>query len=161
MHRIRRLWLAGTLAALLSTTGAAFAATSAQAASGCKVTYTISSSWSGGFGANVDITNLGDPVNGWRLTWTYGAGQTIQQLWNGSYTQSGANVTVTNAAYNGAIGTNASVSFGFNGSWTGSNPVPTNFALNGVACGDTPPPTTAPPTTTPPPTTAPPTTTPP
>ncbi|MFD6636978.1 family 43 glycosylhydrolase [Micromonospora chalcea] len=168
MHRIRRLWTASLLAALLTTTGAAFVASSAQAASGCRVTYTISSSWSGGFGANVDITNLGDPVNGWQLTWTYGAGQTIQQLWNGSYTQSGANVTVTNAAYNGAIGTNASVSFGFNGGWTGNNPVPTNFALNGVACGDTPPTTTPSPTTspttspsptnspTPPPTTTPP-----
>ncbi|MEU7714255.1 family 43 glycosylhydrolase [Micromonospora chalcea] len=168
MHRIRRLWPASLLAALLTTTGAAFVASSAQAASGCRVTYTISSSWSGGFGANVDITNLGDPVNGWQLTWTYGAGQTIQQLWNGSYTQSGANVTVTNAAYNGAIGTNASVSFGFNGGWTGNNPVPTNFALNGVACGDTPPTTTPSPTTspttspsptnspTPPPTTTPP-----
>ncbi|MBB5114917.1 beta-xylosidase [Micromonospora echinospora] len=170
MHRIRRLWTASLLAALLTTTGAAFVASSAQAASGCRVTYTISSSWSGGFGANVDITNLGDPVNGWQLTWTYGAGQTIQQLWNGSYTQSGANVTVTNAAYNGAIGTNASVSFGFNGGWTGNNPVPTNFALNGVACGDTPPttspspsPTTSPTTSpsptnspTPPPTTPPP-----
>ncbi|MGC4903360.1 family 43 glycosylhydrolase [Micromonospora echinospora] len=149
MHRIRRLWTASLLAALLTTTGAAFVASSAQAASGCRVTYTISSSWSGGFGANVDITNLGDPVNGWQLTWTYGAGQTIQQLWNGSYTQSGANVTVTNAAYNGAIGTNASVSFGFNGGWTGNNPVPTNFALNGVACGDTPPTTSPSPTTSP------------
>ncbi|WP_374198071.1 family 43 glycosylhydrolase [Micromonospora sp. PLK6-60] len=146
---MRRLWLAGTLAALISTTGAAIVATSAQAASGCRVTYTITNSWSGGFGANVDITNLGDPVNGWRLTWTYGAGQTIQQLWNGSYTQSGANVTVTNASYNGAIGTNASVSFGFNGSWTGSNPVPTTFALNGVTCGDTPPTATPPVTDTP------------
>jgi hypothetical protein len=62
--------------------------------------------------------------------------------------------------YNGAIATNGSVSFGFNGSWTGSNPVPTSFAVNGVACtgstGPTTPPTTAPttpPTT--PPTTAP------
>src|SRR5512144_1630881 len=70
--------------------------TAAQAATGCRVDYAVSSSWPGGFGANVTITNLGDAVNGWRLTWTFGAGQSITQLWNGTYTQSGANVTVTN-----------------------------------------------------------------
>src|SRR5512139_2862569 len=35
------------------------------AASGCRVTYTVTNEWQGGFGANVDVTNLGDPVNGW------------------------------------------------------------------------------------------------
>jgi hypothetical protein len=40
-------------------------------------------------------------------------------------------VTVTNAPYNA---TAANTSFGFNGSWTGSNPVPTTFALNGTTC---------------------------
>jgi hypothetical protein len=34
-------------------------------------------------------------------------------------------VTVANAGYNGAIGPNASVTFGFIGSWTGSNSAPT------------------------------------
>ncbi|MFD0819557.1 arabinofuranosidase catalytic domain-containing protein, partial [Micromonospora zhanjiangensis] len=80
---------------------------------------------------------------------------------NGSYTQTGTQVTVTNASYNGNLGTGASTSFGFNGSWTGSNPAPTSFALNGVTCnGGTTPPSTPPPTTsgptTPPPTTPPP-----
>ncbi|MFC4110868.1 arabinofuranosidase catalytic domain-containing protein, partial [Micromonospora zhanjiangensis] len=131
------------------------------AAAGCQVSYTVSSQWQGGFGANVAITNLGDPITSWRLTWTFGAGQTIQQLWNGSYTQTGTQVTVTNASYNGNLGTGASTSFGFNGSWTGSNPAPTSFALNGVTCnGGTTPPSTPPPTTsgptTPPPTTPPP-----
>ena len=58
-------------------------------------------------------------------------------------------------SYNAALATGASASLGFNGTWTGSNPVPTGFTLNNVACtGST---TTTPPTT---PTTAP-TTTPP
>ncbi|GLX10924.1 cellulose binding domain-containing protein [Microbispora sp. NBRC 16548] len=30
----------------------------------CRVTYTVTSQWPGGFGANVTIGNLGDPVNG-------------------------------------------------------------------------------------------------
>ncbi|MGC4837701.1 non-reducing end alpha-L-arabinofuranosidase family hydrolase [Micromonospora vinacea] len=129
------------------------------AAEGCSVNYAVSSQWQGGFGANVAITNLGDPLSSWTLTWSYGAGQTVTQSWNTSLTQSGAAVTAKNVGYNGAVPTNGTVSFGFNGSWTGSNPDPTSFALNGVACtgGTTTPPTTPPPTD-PPPTTPPPTT---
>ena len=94
------------------------------------------------------VTNLGDPVSSWKLVWSFTAGQTITQLWNGSYTQSGSQVTVSNAGYNGAIATNGMTSFGFNGAWTSGNPVPTSFALYGVTCtGSTV--TTAAPTTAP------------
>ena len=65
-------------------------------------------------------------------------------------TQSGAQVTARNASYNGTIATNGTVSFGFNGSWTGSNPAPASFALNGVACTggvSTSPPPSSPPAT--------------
>ncbi|MFB9240016.1 family 43 glycosylhydrolase [Plantactinospora siamensis] len=147
------------MAGVLSATGAAFA-TSAQAATGCQVRYTVSSEWQGGFGANVDITNLGDPVSSWTLTWSYAAGQTVGQYWNATITQSGAAVTARNVSYNGAIGTGATVSFGFNGSQNGSNPAPTNFVLNGTQCNGPVPPTSAPPTSTPP-TSAPPTSAPP
>ncbi|MEU7782291.1 non-reducing end alpha-L-arabinofuranosidase family hydrolase [Micromonospora parva] len=132
------------------------------AAEGCSVSYAVSSQWQGGFGANVAITNLGDPLSSWTLTWSYGAGQTVTQAWNTSLTQSGSAVTARNVSYNGSVPTNGTVSFGFNGSWTSSNPNPTSFALNGVTCtgGTTTPPTTPPPTT-PPPTDPPPTTPPP
>jgi hypothetical protein len=109
-------------------------ASPAQAAAGCHVDYAIASSWPGGFNANVTVTNSGEAVNGWRLTWTFGAGQSITQLWSGTVTQTGAQVAVTNAAYNAAIPAGGNVAFGFNGSWNGSNPVPTDFALNGTPC---------------------------
>ncbi|MFV2022975.1 cellulose-binding domain-containing protein, partial [Micromonospora sp. LOL_023] len=162
---LRRAAIAATALIVASTTAVA-GATQASAAAGCRVNYTISSQWSGGFGATIDITNLGHPISGWNLRFSFPAGQTITQLWNGSVSQSGSNVTITNASYNGNLATNATVSPGFNGTWNGSNPVPTSFTLNGTACtGSVPPPTTAPPTTapptTPPPTTAPPTTAPP
>ncbi|MFI5930480.1 non-reducing end alpha-L-arabinofuranosidase family hydrolase, partial [Micromonospora sp. NPDC051543] len=151
--------------ALLASATVAVALPAGAAAAGCSVNYAVSSDWPGGFGANVTITNLGDPVSSWTLTWSYSAGQTITQSWNTTLTQSGAAVTARNVSYNGSIATNGTASFGFNGSWTGSNPAPTNFALNGVTCNGgttptTPPPTTPPPTT-PPPTTPPPTTPPP
>ncbi len=101
---------------------------------GCSVKYTVSSQWSGGFGANVSVTNLGDPVSSWTLTWSFGAGQQVTQAWNATVTQSGSNVTATSVSYNGSLGTGGSTSFGFNGSWNGSNPVPVNFALDGTAC---------------------------
>ncbi|WP_374199711.1 cellulase family glycosylhydrolase [Micromonospora sp. NBRC 110038] len=149
---------------LLAAVGVLVAGT-AQAAAGCAVTYQVSSQWQGGFGANVSVTNLGDAINGWRLTWTFPAGQRVTQAWNATVTAAGDDVTAANVGYNAAIATNASVSFGFNGSWSGTNPSPTSFALNGVACTGGVGPTTAPPTsappTTPPPTTPPPTTPPP
>ncbi|WP_433517913.1 arabinofuranosidase catalytic domain-containing protein [Nonomuraea sp. CA-143628] len=135
----------------LSTAGVGMAAArvASAAAAGCQVAYTVTNQWSGGFGANVSVTNLGDPINGWKLTWTFPAGQAITQLWNGSYTQSGAQVTVANVDYNGTIPSGGSTGFGFNGSWNGSNPVPSSFALNGVTCtGDVSTPT--PPVTPPP-----------
>jgi O-glycosyl hydrolase len=78
----------------------------------------------------------------------------VTQAWNATLAQSGSAVTARNVSYNGAIATNGAASFGFNGSWTGSNPVPSNFALNGVTCtdGTTPsiPPSSAPPSSQPP-----------
>ncbi|WP_307801986.1 cellulose binding domain-containing protein, partial [Microbispora triticiradicis] len=101
----RRSSLTAAAVAALLTAGAGVAGVhvASAATAGCQVTYTVTSEWPGGFGASVGIQNLGDPVNGWRLTWSFPAGQTITQLWNGTHTQSGSQVTVTNASYNGAI----------------------------------------------------------
>ncbi|MFY1682094.1 cellulase family glycosylhydrolase [Micromonospora sp. WMMD730] len=143
--------LAGTLAALLLA--GLMVAGNAQAAAGCRVAYTVPAQWQGGFNADVQVTNLGDPVNGWSLAWTFPAGQRVTQAWNATTTAAGDQVTAKNLSYNAAIATNGTVSFGFNGSWTGSNPVPTSFTLNGVACTGgvgtpTPTGTTAPPSPT-------------
>ncbi|GIH49742.1 Cellulose binding domain-containing protein [Microbispora rosea] len=128
-----RPWLAIGLVAVAGAVGA-LTSPAAHAATGCRVDYSVTNQWPGGFGANVSIDNLGDPVDGWKLTWSFSAGQTITQLWNGTYTQSGSQVTVTNASYNGAIPSGGSTSFGFNGAFNGSNPAPSSFALNGVTC---------------------------
>ena len=130
--RCRALITAGLTGLLVA--GAAVVAVSANAAAGCRVTYEVPSQWPGGFQANVGITNLGDPINGWRLTWTFPSGQNVTQVWNATITSSGAQVTATNVSYNAAIATNGSVSFGFLGSWAGANTNPTSFALNGVTC---------------------------
>ncbi|GFJ96325.1 family 43 glycosylhydrolase [Phytohabitans rumicis] len=159
-----RVLLAAATVVAVGVVGSVTAVTAASAAAGCSVAYTVGSQWPSGFTGNVNITNLGDPINGWTLTWSYTAGQTVTQAWNATVTQSGAAVTARNMSYNATIATNGSTAFGFNGSWTGSNPVPTSFALNGTTCTGGVTPTTAPTTaapTTAPPTSAPPTTPPP
>lgn len=149
-------WRVGLVMASVATLVGAgvVVASSASAAVGCRVAYSGTSQWPGGFTADVVITNLGDPIDGWRLVWTWPSGQQATQVWNATITQSGSQATATNVSYNAAIATNGSVSFGFNGSWSGSNTNPTSFALNGVTCtgsvdGTTAPPTSGPPSPTP------------
>ncbi|NUT94032.1 MAG: cellulose 1,4-beta-cellobiosidase, partial [Saccharothrix sp.] len=106
----------------------------AQAAITCTVNYQVTNQWQGGFGANVTIKNSGDPVNNWRLTWTFPDGQRVQQGWNGTFTQSGAVVTVAAPSWAPNLGANAEYSVGFNGSWTTQNRAPEDFAINGTRC---------------------------
>jgi hypothetical protein len=129
------LFVAAAVPLAAAVAGSVVSMSAHAAAAGCQVAYSVSSQWSGGFGANVSVTNLGDPVTSWTLTWSFGAGQRVTQAWNATVTQSGALVTARNAAWNGNLATNGNTSFGFNGSWNNSsNPAPVNFALNGVAC---------------------------
>ncbi|HEY0752879.1 MAG TPA: cellulose binding domain-containing protein [Ktedonobacteraceae bacterium] len=103
----------------------------------CKIHYAITNQWQGGFGASITITNTGTTaINGWSLQFSFANGQTITQLWNGNFTQTGSAVTITNLSYNGSIPAGATVSSspGFNGSWSSSNTAPTAFTLNGHAC---------------------------
>ncbi|MFF7990543.1 glycoside hydrolase family 6 protein [Kitasatospora xanthocidica] len=141
---------------LLTATGATATvlSTSAGAASaGCRVDYQVSNQWDTGFGANVVVTNTGDPLSSWTLEWTFAGTQQVTQGWNATIGQSGAAVTARNVSYNGSLATGGSTSFGFNGSYSGANTTPTAFKLNGVACNGattTPTPTpTGTPTSTP------------
>jgi beta-xylosidase len=130
--RTRIVVVAATSAMAFGLAGVA--SVPARAAAGCSVAYSVGGSWSGGFGAEVIVKNLGDPINGWTLAWSFGAGQTVTQAWNAEVSQSGASVTARNASWNGAIGTGGTATFGFNGAWNGSNPVPGTFTLNGTTC---------------------------
>ncbi|MGW1502771.1 endo-1,4-beta-xylanase [Streptomyces mirabilis] len=91
----------------------------------CTATYSVQSQWNTGFTGQVRIACSGAPLSSWKVNWTYAAGQRITQAWNADCTQSGAAVTCANASYNGTVPNGGSVTFGFNASWSGSNPVPT------------------------------------
>jgi hypothetical protein len=151
IRKARNAIAVATLTALVGAVGAVAATTANAATAGCSVTYTVASQWPGGFTANMSLTNLGDPLTRWTLTWSFGAGQQVTQAWGIVVTQNGAQVSGANADWNGNLATNASTSFGFNGSWNNSsNPVPASFALNGVTCtgGTTQPSTSSRPSST-------------
>jgi cellulose 1,4-beta-cellobiosidase len=135
LSRRARLGILLTAVLAAGSGTAIITATAANAATGCSVSYTITNQWNTGFGANINITNLGDPITSWTLKWSFANGQTIQSGWNGSFSQSGSAVTVTSLSYNGSIATGGSATgIGFNGNWSGSNTVPTSFTLNGNTC---------------------------
>ncbi|MEU8269544.1 cellulose binding domain-containing protein, partial [Sphaerisporangium sp. NPDC049002] len=121
-------------ALLLTAIGLVVSPTSASAAVACQVTY--EKAWEGGngFGGNVTIKNLGDPLTNWTLTFAFPGNQQVSQGWTADWSQSGANVTAKSLSYNGSQATGASWSIGFNGTFSGTNTNPTSFAINGVTC---------------------------
>ncbi|NKQ25949.1 cellulose binding domain-containing protein [Streptomyces galbus] len=101
----------------------------------CTVTYKVTNQWSGGFQADVRLTNSGSGAwTGWSLGWTFADGQKVSQVWNAEHTQSGAAVTVRNVGWNATVAAGSSVSFGFTGSWSGTNTKPTAFTLGDRTC---------------------------
>ena len=104
--------------------------------SACSVTYRISSQWNVGFGVNVQITNIGPTtIRGWTLSFRFPDAQQVVQLWNGTVSESGGDVSVSDAGYNERIEPGQAITFGFNGSYTNENDPPSAFVLNGVTCG--------------------------
>ncbi len=59
------------------------------------------------------------------MTLKFTNGQTVTQAWNATVTSSGATVNARNVSYNGVLAAGASTSFGFLGTWIGSNTAPT------------------------------------
>ncbi|MFC8849379.1 MULTISPECIES: endo-1,4-beta-xylanase [unclassified Micromonospora] len=101
---------------------------------GCTVTY-VPNSWGNGFTAEIRIRNDGpDAVNAWTFGFYFTAGQQVTNAWNATVTQSGTQVNARNASYNGAVPVGGTVSFGFQGTHTGSNPSPASFTFNGTVC---------------------------
>lgn len=122
-----------------SLSGKAYAAAAtgkvATVSDSCGVHYVVNSQFTGSFVASITIKNTGTvTLTSWTLAFSYTNGQKITILWNGSYTQSGGAVTITNLSYDGTLVPGATVTPGFYASWSGTNSNPTSFTLNNVAC---------------------------
>ncbi|MFI1523570.1 cellulase family glycosylhydrolase [Kitasatospora cineracea] len=129
----------------------------------CQATYSVQNDWGSGFQASVTITNLGAAWTSWTLGYSYAGNQALSSGWNGTWSQSGQDVTVSSLAWNGSVPSGGTVSPAATFGYSGANAAPTAFTVNGVLCGASAPstPPTTPPPTSPPPTTPPPTTPPP
>ncbi|WP_049578655.1 glycoside hydrolase family 6 protein [Streptomyces sp. SBT349] len=135
-RRAGALLSAGVLAATALGTGGLMQGTAAAADFACEVGYSAND-WGSGFTANLTITNTGSTAtSGWTLAYAYAGNQSLAQGWNGSWSQSGRNVTVRDTGWNGTIAPGASVSTGGNFTYSGTNAAPTAFSVNGIACGD-------------------------
>jgi hypothetical protein len=54
--------------------------------------------------------------------------------WNGTWTQTGTAVQVSNADFNRTLAPGATANIGFVGAYQGPNVPPARFTLNGVLC---------------------------
>ncbi|MFD7241705.1 glycoside hydrolase family 48 protein [Streptomyces massasporeus] len=132
---VRRLWTAALAALALPLTMLSSGSTPAQAAAlQCSVDYKTND-WGSGFTVDLTLTNRGtDVIDGWTLTYAYAGNQKLGNGWNGSWTQSGGNITVKNASHNARVAAGAAVSTGAQFSYSGSNTAPTSFSVNGTPC---------------------------
>ena len=79
------------------------------------------SAWDGGFVTSVSVSNgTSSAVNGWTVKLTYGQSVTVSSAWSSTASASGSTVTATPASYNTTVGANGSVSFGFQGTTSGT-----------------------------------------
>ncbi|MFJ9796647.1 glycosyl hydrolase family 18 protein [Streptomyces sp. NPDC101145] len=119
-------------------------ATPAQAAASATATYTKVSDWGGGFEGKWTVKNTGTTaLSSWTVEWDFPAGTSVGSAWDATVTNSGNHWIAKNLSWNGTLAPGASVSFGFNGTGSGS---PTGCKLNGESCdggpgqpGDNPP----------------------
>ncbi|GGN07646.1 glucanase [Lentzea pudingi] len=99
---------------------------------GCTATHRVTSQWNGGYSGEIVIVNRGAAINGWTFTFS-APGVTVTQGWNGTWTDTGDQVRVANAAWNGSIGSGAQLNIGYNANYNGTPPF-SSPVLNGVAC---------------------------
>ncbi len=107
-----------------TTTKPVTTTTSGGTGKACTAAYAVSGQWTDGFQGTVTVTAGSSAISGWKVSWTFANGQAISQSWSATVTSSGSSVTATNMSWNGVLGVGANTSFGFVGSWNGTNAVP-------------------------------------
>jgi endoglucanase len=101
----------------------------------CEVSYHASKPLFGVFAGSVTVRNTGDrAIDGWTLAWRFNGDERVLAAGGASVTQTGADVTATDARWNATLRPGRSASFGFLGKTTGRNPAPAQFTLNGTPC---------------------------
>ncbi len=106
--------------------------TPSSGAGTCTLTSSLTNSWSGGYQLQFTVTNSGTTaLSGWTASFMFAdSSETIASSWNATVSQTGTQVTATNAGYNGSVAAGSSATFGMvvNGS---------NSSLSALSCGVT------------------------
>ncbi|MFF7394602.1 glycosyl hydrolase family 18 protein [Streptomyces scabiei] len=130
--RFRHRAIAGLATLLLPLAGLVGLATPAQAATEATATYAKPQDWGSGFEGKWTVKNTGTTtISSWTVEWDFPSGTSVTSAWDADVTSSGTHWTARNKSWNGTLAPGASVSFGFNGSGSGS---PANCKLNGGSC---------------------------
>ncbi|MFF1274615.1 glycosyl hydrolase family 18 protein [Streptomyces marokkonensis] len=130
--RFRHKAAAGFATLLLPVAGLVGLASPAQAATSATATYAKTQDWGSGFEGKWTVKNTGTTtISSWTVEWDFPSGTKVTSAWDATVTNSGDHWTAKNLGWNGTLAPGASVSFGFNGSGSGS---PAGCKLNGGSC---------------------------
>jgi len=123
------------LAAAALASGALVAAPTAPALAGTALTCEYSFvAWTGGFWADLRITNSGPVISGWTARWSMAEPTTLGNVWSATMSQPDPqHMVAVNVSYNAVIAPGQSVLFGWTAS-ANSTSRPTDITVNGVAC---------------------------
>jgi cellulase/cellobiase CelA1 len=121
---------------LAAATAAVALLTPATAAEyACQVKYEFASTWSTGFTATIDITNVGTgTLFGWTLKFALPAGQSFANGWNAGWRPTPDGLEADAKDYNAVVEPKVTKRLGFEGSGTAPFTKPTAFSVNTITC---------------------------
>jgi endoglucanase len=113
-----------------STATSSPTSTGTAGTSACSVTYTVTSTWVGGFQSSVVVKNTGTAtITNWHVGWTVPSGVTLGSGWSATFVTSGSNWTMTAPSYAATLAPGASFTFGFTANGP-STPSPSNITCS-------------------------------
>jgi len=124
--------LAGGLTPALSTASATATATTTPLPT---AVYSKTSDWGSGFQAQYVLTNpMPVPLNTWSLQFSLPSTEKITSMWGGTDTASGTTQKVVAQSYDTTIAAGASITIGFDASYSGTYADPSACRLNSDPC---------------------------
>ncbi|MEU1735146.1 cellulose binding domain-containing protein [Streptosporangium sp. NPDC020145] len=101
----------------------------------CTVSYRAAT-WSSTLNAEINVRNIGTtPIDGWTLSVDYPASSAqLTSGWSADWTQNGSRISGTNKQWNKVVNPGSTTQIGFAASYSGTQPAPLRFALNGRLC---------------------------
>ena len=73
----------------------------------------MTGTWPGGYEAKAVVTAGSRAISGWNVGWTYPEAETVTNLFNGTFVQTGRHVAVMNQNYDGSLAAGAATTVYF------------------------------------------------